>query len=310
MKKVLFLMVVTFSVASVAQVKKVCFSFDDLPVVAYGTTDTTFQRELFDKLIVSLNRNKIPAIGFVNEMKLYDERGLIPFQVDLLKSWVRSGLELGNHTYSHPDYNTVSFADYTADILKGERITREILRSRGERIKYFRHPFLHLGNTKAKADSLDSFLHEHGYTVAPVTIDNEDYLFALAYKKAMVRNDTSLMRRIGHDYLAYMEQKLEYFEREARSLFGRDIAQILLLHASSLNSDYLDSLAAIFKTNHYTFVSMDEALKDDAYKTDITVFDNWGICWLDRWALSRGKSGGFFKGEPLTPDYIKKLDRN
>ena len=104
-----------------------------------------------------------------------------------------------------------------------------------------------------------------------------------------------------------MEKKLKYFEMQSNNMFGRDISQILLLHASMLNSDYLDSLIALYKANNYVFVSMDEALKDTAYKTEITVYGNWGISWIDKWALSAGKKGEFFEEDPETPDYIKKL---
>lgn len=289
------------------QSKQVCFTFDDLPVVNYSITDTVYQKDLIDKLVVSLVRNKIPAIGFVNEIKLYDNDVINRFQLELLNSWVDNGLDLGNHTYSHPDYNSVSFEDFTRDLIKGETITRNILNSKGRSVRYFRHPFLHTGNTKARADSLNDFLFKKGYLVAPVTIDNEDYLFASAYYKAGRKNDKELMSQIGHDYITYMEKKLKYFEREADSLFGRNINQILLLHVSSLNSDYIDSLAVMFKKNNYVFVNMDKALEDKVYQTEITRFGNWGISWIDRWALSMGKKGSFFKDEPLTPEYIRKL---
>jgi hypothetical protein len=218
-------------------------------------------------------------------------------------------LDLGNHTYSHPDYNTTSLCAYSNDILKGETISAKILKAKNKSLRYFRHPFLHVGNPKAKADSLSAFLLSNGYTVAPVTIDNEDYIFAAAYEKSKVNNDTALMRRIGNDYVIYMEKKLIYFEKQANKLFGRNINQILLLHASFLNSDYLDSLAGMFRKNNYDFVSMDQTLEDDVYKTQITKFGNWGISWIDRWALSAGKKGDFFEGEPATPDYIVRLSK-
>jgi len=289
------------------QQKQVCFSFDDLPVVSYGITDTVFQEKLVNQLANSLNNNKIPAIGFVNESKLYNNEGVNQFQVKLLKIWVNSGLDLGNHTFSHPDYNAVSFQDYSADILKGETISRKILNDIGKSIKYFRHPFLHVGNSKVKADSLSDFLLKKGYQVAPVTIDNEDYLFALAYKRAAVKKNTGLMRQIGGDYVNYMEKKLNYYNNQANRLFGRDINQILLLHASSLNSDYIDSLITMFKKNNFIFVNMDKAIEDQVYKTEVTAYGNWGISWLDRWALSQGKKGDFFREDPATPDYITKL---
>jgi peptidoglycan/xylan/chitin deacetylase (PgdA/CDA1 family) len=307
MKKVVIFAFLLLEAISFGQVKQVCFSYDDLPVVSYGISDTGYQKYLMDKLILSLRRNKIPAIGFVNEGKLFGDKGVNQFQVELLKSWVSAGLDLGNHTYSHPDYNSASFNDFTRDVLKGETISKEIAKSMGKSIRYFRHPFLHVGTTKAKADSLESFLRVNGYLPAPVTIDNDDYLFALAYKRAIANEDSSLSLKIGHDYIIYMENKLRFYEKQAKILFGRDINQILLLHASKLNSDYVDSLAVMFRNNHYIFVSMDEALKDKAYQSEITCFGNWGISWIDKWALSQGKKGVFFKDEPVTPDYIRKL---
>lgn len=302
------LFVLFFSeLVSFGQMKQVCFSFDDLPVVNYGITDSSFQKDLINKIILSLKSYKIPAIGFVNERKLYDNNGIIHYQVDILNSWVNNGLDLGNHTYSHIDYNSASINDYSIEIIKGEIITKKILNSKGKSIKYFRHPFLHVGNTKEKADSLSKFLINRGYHVAPVTIDNEDYLFALAYKRTKEKNDTNLMKQIGRDYIGYMEKKLKYYEKQAHNLFGRNINQILLVHTSLLNSDYIDSLAFMFQRNNYVFVDMDTALEDVVYKTDISVYGNWGISWIDKWALSQGKKGVFFKDEPVTPEYIKKM---
>ncbi|MGE5363418.1 MAG: polysaccharide deacetylase family protein [Bacteroidota bacterium] len=308
MKKIIILCIFVIpGLLSFAQKKQVCFSFDDLPFVSYGITDTTFRKAVVNKLVMSLKHNNIPAIGFVNENKLYNNDKINTFQVELLKCWIENGLELGNHTYSHPDYNLVSLKKYSLDIIRGESVTKELLAGKGKVLEYFRHPFLHVGNTRGKADSLESFLLQRGYKVAPVTIDNEDYLFASAYNKARIKNDTSLMRSIGRDYIDYMEKKVKYFEKQANILFGRDISQILLVHSSLLNSDYADSLAAMFRRNNYEFISMDKALEDEVYKTPVSVYGKWGISWLDRWALSMGKKGDFFRDDPVTPEYITKL---
>ena len=307
MKTAFLVSVLLYVISAYGQNRQVCFSFDDLPVVGYGITDTTFQKLVSNRLVGSLSKNRIPAIGFVNEKKLYEAGQVSTFQIGLLKSWLDHGLELGNHTYSHPDYNTVSYREFTEDLLKGEILTRKLLRDKGKALKYFRHPFLHVGPTRAMADSLDAFLASHGYTTAPVTIDNEDYLFALAYHRASIKKDTALMKRIGSDFLVYMEAKMKYYEKQSVAMFGREIPQILLLHASLLNADYTDALAAIFRKNNYAFVGMDKVLEDTAYQTKITVYGKWGISWIDKWALSRGKKGDFFKEEPVTPEYINKL---
>lgn len=307
MKALSVFVLIIIGIVSYGQQKKVCFSFDDLPVVNYGINDSTYQKDLLNKIVYSLKENNVPAIGFVNAKKLYDKDRIIQYQVDLLRNWCSNGLELGNHSFSHPDYNKVSFEYYTEDILHGEIIVKKVLSEQGKQIKYFRHPFLHVGNTKSKADSLDEFLINYNYLVAPVTIDNEDYLFALAYKRTKVKKDTALMSKIGHDYISYMEKKLKYYEIQSRKLFGRYVNQILLLHTSMLNSDYIDSLIAVYEANGYDFVSMDNALKDPVYETEITVFGNKGLSWIDKWALSSGKKGRFFRKDPITPDYIKKI---
>ncbi|MBS1507080.1 MAG: polysaccharide deacetylase family protein [Bacteroidetes bacterium] len=291
---------------SIGQQKQVCISIDDLPVVNYGITDSAYQINVFNKILYSLKKNEVPAIGFVNEVKLFNDSNVIHYQVDLLKSWVSNGLELGNHSFSHKDYNNVPFHLYTNEIIKGETVTKKLLSDQNRQIKYFRHPYLHIGNTKVKADSLNDFLNKHNYVTAPVTIDNEDYVFASAYSRAKQKDDTTLMNKIGLEYIAYMGKKIKYYEKQSNHLFGRNISQILLIHASLLNSDYLNSLIALFKANNYVFVSMDNALKDPAYKTEITVFGNWGISWIERWALST-KRKEYINEDPVTPDYIREL---
>jgi peptidoglycan/xylan/chitin deacetylase (PgdA/CDA1 family) len=288
------------------QQKQVCFSIDDLPVVSYGMNDTCFQRGITDRLIASFLRYRIPAIGFVNEKKLYQMTERNPFAISLLEQWIAHGFEIGNHTYSHPDYNSVSLKEFTEDLVKGEILTKELLERYGQRMTYFRHPYLHMGNTKPKADSLNDFIASHGYTIAPVTIDTDDYLFAVAYQKARMKSDILLVQQIARDYLTYMETKLLHYEQESQALFGHHITQILLVHASWLNSEFMDSLAALYLSHGYSFVSMQTALQDPAYQTPISAFGKWGISWLDRWALSQGKHRDFFNGDPSPPEYITK----
>jgi peptidoglycan/xylan/chitin deacetylase (PgdA/CDA1 family) len=303
------IIVLLFSSLVWAQQKQVCFSIDDLPVVSYGMNDTSFQKEITAKLIASFTRNHIPAIGFVIAKKLLNDTLKSPFQISLVERWIDCGFDIGNHTYSHPDYNSVSLKDYTNDLLKGEVIIKELLNRKGRHLKYFRHPYLHLGNTKLKADSLSDFLAQQGSTIAPVTIDTDDYLFALAYKRACEKNDTVLYQRIGQDYLAYMEKKILFYEQQAQALFARNIPQILLVHASWLNAEFMDSLALIYRSHGYTFINMEKALEDTVYQTAITAFGKWGISWLDRWALSWGKQKDFFKDDPVPPEYVMKLTK-
>lgn len=290
-----------------SQSKKMCVTVDDLPVVSYGINSGEYLLGITKKLTDTFKKYDIPAIGYVNEKKLYKGGTLDSSRVELLRLWLSNGCDLGNHTFSHSNYHRVSFEEFTKDIMKGEIVTKALCERFDRPIKYFRHPYLRSGKTKASVDSLLSYLDQKGYIEAPVTIDNDDYLFAKAYHDASVQKNVKLQEKIGKSYVDYMEAKLVYFEEISRRLFDREIAQTLLVHASLLNADYLDDLVAVYQKHGYQFVSQEDVLKDEAYKEVVTKFGDWGISWLDRWALSRGKKGDFFKEDPVTPKFIQAL---
>ncbi len=287
-----------------SQKKKLCVTMDDLLVVSYGVKDIDYFSEVTTKLIATFKTYNIPAIGYVNESKLYVNLKKDSSRVQLLESWLKNGLELGNHTFSHTNYHDVSLDSFRVQILTGEETVRPLCEANGQKLMYFRHPYLKAGETKLRTDSLTKLLSELGYIEAPVTIDNEDYYFAKAYHVAWEKEDKKLMEKIGSTYLTYMDAKIKFFEGQSIKLFNRPMAQTLLVHANLLNAHYFDKLAQVYLDNGYEFVSQTEVLKDPAYKEEITKFRNWGISWIDRWALSQGKTGDFFKGDPVTPKFI------
>jgi peptidoglycan/xylan/chitin deacetylase (PgdA/CDA1 family) len=278
---------------------------DDLPFVPYGTNDSAWQTANTQKLLGAFKKHHVPVTGFVNAGKLYENNELVTWRLHLLEMWLDSGYELGNHTFSHCNFNKISFADYVDDIVKGESVLKNLLSARNKQLTYFRHPFLFVGATLERADSLAKYLAARKYTIAPVTIDNDDYMFAVSYHKALQNKDTLQADSIGRDYVIYLEKKVSYYAQESIRLFGRNINQILLMHASKLNADYADTLMCVFEKSGYKFISLNEALTDSAYNTPVTVPIKWGISWLDRWALSAGKKKDFFKDEPDVPEYIK-----
>ncbi len=287
--------------------REVAVTIDDLPVVTRRPTPEVRQN-ITQRLVKALVENEVPAIGFVNESKLYKFNRLNSARVDLLRQWLEAGLELGNHTYSHPSLHKISLAEYQQEILRGEKITREICEPYGKSPVYFRHPFLHTGRSVEIRDSLLHFLDEHDYQVAPVSVDNADYWFAAAYERTIIDEDTAMQQQVREAYLKYMEDYFAYYERQSEMLLGREIAQILLLHANALNADTFDDLANMIRERGYTFVSLAEALEDTAYRTQEDTFTGkGGISWIHRWALTQGKQGDFFKGEPTVPAFIDDL---
>lgn len=285
--------------------RTVAVTIDDLPVVS-TRTDLKNRQEITRKLLGHITKAKVPAIGFVNENKLYAGDKRDENQIDLLRMWLAAGLELGNHTYSHRSLNQIALADYEADLLKGETITKELLAAKGREMRFFRHPFLQTGRTlEIKAD-FNNFLAEHGYTIAPISFDNADYIFSRAYDIAFDRGDKALMKKVGDAYVPYMESKLVYWERQSVKLFGREIAQTLLIHANFINSDYLDDLIVMFKRRGYKVVDLETALKDEAYRLPDTYIGPAGISWLHRWARDKGKEF-IIPDEPTVPEFVLKL---
>jgi len=284
--------------------RTVAITIDDLPVVS-TRRDIENRREITKKLLAHIKKAKVPAIGFVNENKLYAGDQRDEKQIDLLRMWLDSGLELGNHTYSHRSLNTIPLSDYQADLLKGEVITRELLARKKKTLRYFRHPYLQTGRSLEVKQQFDAFLANHGYTIAPISIDNADYIFSAAYDKAFDKKDLELMKRVGEAYVPYMESKLDYWERQSTKLFGREISQTLLIHANFINSDYFDDLAAMFRKRGYRFVTLEEALKDDAYRLPDTYVGPAGISWIHRWALAKGREWVLLD-EPKVPDFVLK----
>ena len=282
----------------------IAVTIDDLPVVS-TRKDLKNRQQITRKLLAHISKAKVPAIGFVNEGKLYNGDKRDEAQIDLLRSWLDAGLELGNHTFSHISLHDNSLEKYEADILKGEIITKELLQAKGLKIRYFRHPYLWTGLSLETKNDLGKFLSEHNYTIAPVTIDNADYIFSRAFDNAFDKNDKKLMKRIGAAYVTYLEAKTDYWERQSVKIFGREIKQILLLHANFINSDYFDELAEMYKKRGYKFVGLEEALKDEAYQLPDNFVRRNGISWLHRWALEKGKEN-ILPDEPKVPEFILK----
>jgi len=285
--------------------RTVAVTIDDLPLNSLRN-DIATQEEITRKLLRSVKSHNVPAIGFVNESKLLTNGKRDERRVALLQMWLDAGLDLGNHTFSHPDLHRIPLATFKEDVIRGEEVTSGLLKAQGRALRYFRHPFLHSGNSLEIKQEFEKFLAERGYRIAPVTIDNSEWIFARAYENALTRGDKQMAKRVAEAYIPYMDQKFAYFEQQSMALFGYEMKQTLLIHANALNADHFDKLARMIEKRGYKFISLDEALTDKAYTSADTYAGPAGITWIHRWAMTAGKSSDFFRGEPSTPAFVLK----
>lgn len=284
--------------------KKIAVTIDDLPLQRIGHFGNAKSAIIFNRLLSSIKKQNAPVIGFVNEDKLEIDGKQDSRKIALLESWLNAGFDLGNHTYSHKSANEIPVNVFENDILKGERVIKPLTEAKGKSLKYFRHPFLQTGRSMETKNEIETFLYEHGYQIAPVTIDNSEWIFASAYDKAIDSNKTEVVKSIGQEYIKYMKQKLEYWENQTQALFGKEINHILLIHANTLNAIYYNQLCEMMIGMDYELISLEEALTDQVYKTKDTFTSRGGISWIHRWAITAGKPKEFFAGEPIAPKWI------
>ncbi|MEM9895101.1 MAG: polysaccharide deacetylase family protein [Bacteroidota bacterium] len=289
--------------------RQINISVDDLPTVEYSVEEENHGLKITEGLLEAAKTYNAPLVGFVNASKLYKDGQIDSTKMKFLVSWLEAGHELGNHTFSHLNYHKVAFQEYSEDILAGEKIVKKVVETKNGEYRFFRHPYLRSGRDSLETTRLQEFLKQHGYQEALVTVDNDDYLFALAYARAYKKGDEDQMQQIGMSYIEYMTQKIAYFEKMSAQLFGRNINHTILIHASLLNAHYLGKLLAAYSAKGYSFIDQKAAQEDSAYQTPVTRFGDWGISWLERWTMIEQKSSELFSEDPKVPDFILQLVR-
>ena len=282
--------------------REIAVTIDDVPLNGPDLPLGALQA-MTEKLLAGLHRNGIPAAAFVNESKLY-RTGEVDARIALLRAWRDAGAELGNHTFSHPSLHTTPLPAFEEDVVRGETVTRMLLKETGGTLRWFRHPFLQTGPTVETKSAFEGFLAARGYAVAPVTVDTNDWMYNAVYAEATARGDATAAARVRDAYVASYGTVLDFFEDLARRVFDRPIRHVLLVHANVLNADVLDLWAAALKARGYAFVTLDRALEDPAYRTADPYVSRNGISWLHRWLFA--KTGATrLKEEPDPPAFVR-----
>lgn len=286
-----------------AQTRTVAVTFDDLPYQASteALCDPEQAMALTRDFLAMLEPLDSHATAFVNSGKVCEAQSptLLP---EILNAWLDAGIDLGNHTASHINIHTTTPEAWLADVDAGAPAVQAVLEARGRTLQYFRHPYLFTGETQEKHDAIAAGLSERGYVIAPVTIDNVDWMFGDVYRKADRLGDEALKRRVGQAYVAYMTTVLDFFEPYSAEITGgREPAQVLLLHANTLNRDWYPQVHALYQARGYQFVTLAQALEDPIYGHADTYVRRNGISWLHRWTQTDGRP---IRWEPEPPAWI------
>ena len=308
MKRILLPLVLAVLV-SAAQAQSpqrtMAITIDDLPYVTIDAPYLVNAQRATPKILAALKKHRAPVVGFVNEAQLHAQNEE-QARIALLKQWVAMGAILGNHTFSHRDFNQLTVAQFEEEITKGDVITSELMKSRAPYQLYFRHPMTHTGDTVEKKEAVEKFLADRGYKVTPHTIENSDFIFNVAYAQALQRNNKDLAKRVSDAYLEFTFAATDFAQKISPQVFGREIPQTLLIHSNDINADCLDEMLRGFEARGYKFVSLDEVMADSAYQTKDTLVSKFGPTWLWRWMKSKGMNVSF-AGDPDPPKWVMDL---
>lgn len=244
--------------------RRVAVTIDDGPATGVGNDLDQFA-SISARIRESFVADDVPAIMFVNEKQFHVE-GQRDARIKVLDAWLESGLEVGNHTYSHRNLRDVDLPFYFDDIVKGEVISRPLLKKHGQKLIWFRYPFLGTASGE-KARAVESFLSERDYRIAPVTVDYADYAFARNYSRLVRAGSTSQADEIVQQVMKAIDAAYDQSEKQSREILGYELPLVLLIHCNELNARNLPESLARMRDRGYEFISLDQAMQDIAYQT-------------------------------------------
>ena len=265
-------LVVVLCGAGVAQ--KLAITFDDLPRNGELPPGVT-QAETAKNVLEILKKRHVPPVyGFINARKLEGNAD----GAEALKLWAAAE-PVGNHTYAHMDLEQNTAEAFERESEEDEPVL-ELLESK-DTWHWLRYPYLHEGDTVEKRRAVRTYLKAHGYRIAQVTLDWEDYLWNFAYARCLAKNDTKSMEWLRSSYLSTASAFLDLGREQAKLIYGREINYVLLMHLGAYSSTILPDALDLLKKKGF---KLGDAGGSGRAMRHMTAIRTWvcmmpGRCW-------------------------------
>ena len=205
----------------------IALTFDDLPaagVLPRGGNRTT----ILTTLAGELKANHLEGTyGFINAVKLRDD----PDAQQALHAWLDAGMNVGSHTWSHISLTANTAEAFEQEIAKNEPALESYGQTRDWR--WFRYPFLWEGDTIEKRHAVRAYLGQHGYRIAQVSLDFEDYAWNDAYARCTAKQNDVAIVWLKQSYLDTAREYVTLGREEELMAFGHEIPNVILLHATA-----------------------------------------------------------------------------
>jgi peptidoglycan/xylan/chitin deacetylase (PgdA/CDA1 family) len=260
--KALMSLVVLAAFSALCAAQKLAITIDDLPqngALPPGVTRVDIAR---DTLAVLKKRHVPPVYGFINAKKLEGNAD----GAEALKLWAAAE-PFGNHTYTHMDLEQNPAEAFERDVEQNEP-TLELLAKPGNDWHWLRYPYLHEGDTVEKRRAVRDYLTKHGYKIAQVTLDWEDYLWNSAYARCVAKNDKKSIEWLRSSYLTTASEFLDLGRAQAKLIYGHEISYVLLMHLGAFSSTIMPDALDLLKKKGFKLVTLEEAESDPAYQSD------------------------------------------
>jgi peptidoglycan/xylan/chitin deacetylase (PgdA/CDA1 family) len=275
------LLVVFFhGLAGVCVGQKLAITMDDLPLNGVLPPGVTRVETTKNVLAILKKRHLPPVYGFVNAKKLEGN----PDGAEALKLWAAAE-PVGNHTYAHMDLEQNPAEAFEREIEENEPALELLAQKVGsaEEWHWFRYPYLHEGDTVEKRRAVRAYLKAHGYRIAQVTLDWEDYLWNTAYARCVAKGDTKSNEWLRSSYLNTASEFLDLGRAQAKLIYGHEINYVLLMHLGAFSGTILPDALDLLKKKGFKLVTLEEAESDAAYEEDPDVGLHDAGTLLDQW---------------------------
>ncbi|MEM7489694.1 MAG: polysaccharide deacetylase family protein [Pseudomonadota bacterium] len=253
--------------------QEIAITLDDLPYVMPSRTSAEAGLAQVAAINDALDRHGITATGFAIGGQLNERT------IPALRAFAEAGHVVGNHSWSHPDYGTLTPEAFRAEIARTDTALAAWI---GDGPRLYRFPFLREGETEAAKAAAAAILADLGYRNVPVTIDNDEWRFNADYMDALDAGDLAAAETIAAAYVDHMRERSVHFRDLARAAFGRDVAHILLLHMNRINADHLPALLYWYAAEGWTFVTVEHALADPLYAAPDLYAGPRGLSQIER----------------------------
>jgi len=201
--------------------KEVCLTFDD------GPHGACTEQEL-----ATLRREHVPAAFFVVGKRMKQHP-------DLIRKMLAAGMEVGNHTETHPRLSAISLNEAKKQITECEEDFEKIT---GRKMVLFRPPGMR------ENDSVMKMVKALGYQTIGWNVGAHDFVLG--------KNDPKVSAKVALEVSHTPE------EVARRVIANLKNGSIILLHDQETTAEALPAIIAAVRKEGYRFVSCTQAMED------------------------------------------------